>query len=165
MSLSFSTYLKHAWLKAATDDSLGTLLNLCQIKIMKGTKPVASGGYTGADQACNVSDLLATIDVNGTGGTFATAALGVLFKTVAEVWSTAHNTGNDATGVATWFRLGLYADEGSDNWAKIDTSFNAYFRIDGTVGVAGSGADMILANTSLILDASLTIDVFQITLP
>jgi hypothetical protein len=157
MALSFSTFLKHSWLKSGSDGSLGDLLNLCQIKIMKGTKP------TDADATCTETDLLATIDSNGTGGTFATAAGGVLFKTVAEVWSTAHDSGIAASGTATWFRLGLYADEADYHTA--DPNDATYLRIDGTVGVAGSGADLILASADLVHEASLTIDVFQINLP
>jgi len=48
-----------------------------------------------------------------------------------------------ATGTATWFRI----DDSDENFA-----------IDGTVGIAGSGADLILDNVDFVLGAPVTQD-------
>lgn len=53
-----------------------------------------------------------------------------------------------ATGTATWFRI----DDSAEDYV-----------IDGTVGLAGSGADLILDNVDLILGALVELDELIIT--
>jgi len=58
-------------------------------------------------------------------------------------------------GVGGWFRL--YGTGGTSGSSASEV------RVDGNVGVSGS--DLVLANTSLTLGATLTIDTFTLTVP
>lgn len=81
---------------------------------------------------------------------FGPPTAGVISKT-SDVWSGV----NLATGVATWFRFVLPTDD-----ATLSTTQP---RIQGTIGT--SGADMIMANTTLTVSATTTIDTASITMP
>jgi len=153
MSLSFSTYLKNKWLKAAADSApLGTIINLSEIRIFKGVRP------TNADAVCSSANLLVSILSGATGLTFENAASGIMVKAAAEVWSGVVA----AAGTATWFRLFVKTE---DPYAAVTTTLA---RIDGNVGEGTeANIDLYLADTALVATGSptLTIDVFQITLP
>jgi hypothetical protein len=129
----------------------------------QGLKEILDGGileiYTGgqptsADYAETGTKLVRITvgsgDVTTAGLTFGTAAAGVLPKS-ADVWSGLIL----AAGVGGWFRLyGTAGTTGSSASEK---------RIDGNVGVSGS--DLVLSNSSLTKDATVTIDSFSLTVP
>lgn len=134
---------------------------------MVGTKGIAemfNGGfmkiYTGGQPAsadyAETGTLLATIGTTSGTGTndglvFGTAGAGAIPKS-ASVWSGVVVT----AGVAGWFRL--YGTAGTTG-----TSASSEVRMDGNIGVSGS--DLVLANTSLTLSATLTIDTATFTQP
>ena len=129
----------------------------------QGLKGILEGGfldiYSGgqpstADLAETGVKLARLSKASGTSGTdgllFGTAGAGIIPKS-AEVWSGTILT----AGVAGYFRLyGTAGTSGSSSSEK---------RIDGNVGVSGS--DMVLANTSLVAGATLTIDTFSLEVP
>jgi len=81
-------------------------------------------------------------------------AVGIVQKD-AGVWS-----GNGvANGTATWFRL--YSNGYNTG---VDTSL-AWARADGSIGVSGSGQDLIVASQTITNGAPYTINTFTVTLP
>lgn len=126
----------------------------------RGLKDLLQGGFadlfTGgqpadADYAETGSKLLRLSISSGTAGlTFGTAAAGALPKS-ADVWSGLVTL----AGVPGWFRF--YGTGGTSGSSSTEV------RIDGNVGV--SGADLVLSNSSLALNSTLTIDVFTLTVP
>ena len=129
----------------------------------EGIKSIFNGGlvdiYTGgqpasADYAETGSKLVRISLISGTsatsGLTFGTAAAGLLPKSSA-TWSGLISL----AGVAGWFRL--YGTGGTSGSSASER------RIDGNVGVSGS--DLVLSNTSLSLNATLTIDTFTLGVP
>ena len=142
MALRFSTGARNG---LAGTQGLFSLFNGGWIDLYSGSQPAA------ADNAEAGSLLMTISSSSGTSGlVFGTAGAGALPK-AASVWSGTVGTG----GVAGWFRL--YASPHTTG-----TSGTAV-RMDGNVGVSGS--DMVLANTSLTLGATLTIDQFTLTIP
>ena len=144
MTVRLSTQLRNNMLGAVGfQGSFGS----CFINIYTGSQPTtADTGATGT--------LLGTASVNGagTGQTFAAPSLGVITKTLAEVW---RFTGL-AAGVAGWFRL----------WQTGDTVTNTSTtnaRLDGSIGT--SGADLNLANLTIAVSQVNTIDTFTFTMP
>ena len=118
------------------------------MKIYTGGQPVS------ADYA-ETGTLLATIaTTSGTGVNdglvFGTAGNGAIPKS-ASVWSGVVGV----AGVAGWFRL--YGTAGTTGSSATEN------RMDGNIGVSGS--DMVLANTSLTLNSTLTIDTAMFTQP
>jgi len=82
------------------------------------------------------------------------AVVGALSKTGA-IWS-----GNAVqTGTAAWYR---FYSNGYNTGADAGLIWS---RFDGTVGVSGSGCDLIVATTSINQGAPYTIDAFTMTLP
>jgi hypothetical protein len=120
-----------------------------------GFMDIYSGGQpTGPDYAETGVKLVRISTASGTASTdgllFGTQGAGLLPKS-AGVWSGVVT----AAGVAGYFRFyGTAGTSGSSASEK---------RIDGNVGVSGS--DMVLANTSLALGATLTIDTFTLEVP
>jgi hypothetical protein len=127
--------------------SLGVkdMLNGGHIKIYTGSQP-ASPDYA------ETGTLLVTItSSSGTDGVvLGTQGTGVIPK-AASVWSGLIA----AAGVAGWFRF--HGTGGTTGTSATEV------RLDGNVGVSGS--DLVLANTSLVLGATLTIDTFTLTQP
>ena len=129
-----------------------------------GLKSIFNGGfldiYTGGqpaspDYAETGSRLVRISGTSGTGGvTFGTAGAGALPKS-NDIWSGVISV----AGVAGYFRL--YGTAGTTGCSS-GTSGTAQ-RIDGNVGVSGS--DLVLANTSLTLGATITIDGFTLGVP
>ena len=119
------------------------LFNGGKIRIYSGAQP-ASADYA------ETGSLLATItSSSGTNGiTFGTAAAGVIPKD-SGVWSGLVS----AAGNAGWFRL--YGTAGTTGSSATEV------RVDGNVGVSGS--DLVLANPALVLNATLTLDQFNLT--
>lgn len=128
-----------------------------------GLKDIFNGGYidiyTGgqpasADYAETGSKLvritIASGDVATAGLLWGTAAAGLLPKS-----GTAFSGVISLAGVAGWFRL--YGTGGTSGSSASEN------RMDGNVGVSGS--DLVLANTSLVLGATLTIDTFTLGVP
>jgi hypothetical protein len=82
------------------------------------------------------------------------AVVGALSKTGA-TWS-----GNAvATGTAAWFR---FYSNGYNTGADSGLS---WARFDGSIGISGSGADLIVATTAITQGAPYTVDAFTMTLP
>lgn len=127
---------------------LKAILNGGCIDIYSGGQPtIADYAETGIKL---VRITVASGAVGTAGLTYGTAAAGVLPKS-ADVWSGVVLV----AGVAGYFRnYGTAATSGSSASEK---------RIDGNVGVSGS--DMLLANTSLVAGATLTIDTFSLEVP
>jgi hypothetical protein len=129
--------------------------NCLKTILQGGVMDIYSGGQPATAEYAETGIKLLRISVNsGTsstqGLTFGTAALGVLPKS-ADVWSGLVSV----AGVAGYFRF--YGTGGTSG------SSNSENRIDGNVGISGS--DMVLANTSLVAGATLTIDTFSLTIP
>jgi hypothetical protein len=129
----------------------------------KGLKDIFNGGvldiYTGSqpadsDYAETGSKLVRITIGSGTGGTagvtFGTAAAGQIPKS-ADVWSGLITV----AGVAGYFRL--YGTGGTSGSSATQE------RIDGNVGLSGS--DLVLANSTLALNATLTVDTFTLVIP
>ena len=124
---------------------------------------IYSGGQPTTPDVAETGSLLVRIAVdsytgaNGTGGiTFGTAADGVLPKS-ASVWSGTIGVG----GVAGYFRL--LGTGGTTGVMGTTGTAGTGVRIDGNVGL--SGADLVLANSTLALGATLTVDTFSLTVP
>ena len=142
-------------------------------KLLTGTTS-ASELFTGGkikiwsgDVPDNASAAVGTVQLeweitktNGTpsGLTFDAGTTGsrALVKATADTW------GGEITGTpapATFFRLLEAADAGT----AADTDGN-YARIQGTVGIAGSNADFIVANTTFTLGTK-NLSAFSMTIP
>jgi hypothetical protein len=103
---------------------------------------VATGSYAGG---------------SGTGGLkFGTAADGVIPKS-SDVWSGTIGV----AGVAGYFRF--LGTGGTTGQMGSSGTSGTGVRLDGNVGMPGS--DLVLANTSLVLGATLTIDQFSLNVP
>lgn len=124
-----------------------------KIKVWSGTVPADASAAVGTVQ------LEWTIVETVSGGlTFDAGVTGsrALVKKTGDTW------GGEITGTpapATFFRLLEAADAGT----AVDTD-GAYARIQGTVGVAGSGADFIVANTTFTLGTK-NLSAFSMTIP
>ena len=90
--------------------------------------------------------------VNSAGLGFDAAAVGVLSKAAAEVWSGI----GLAAGTAGWFRF-------KGNATDADGISTTLARLDGSV--ANSGADMLMANVAVTVSAPVTVDTWSYTLP
>jgi len=93
--------------------------------------------YAGAQPATGGPDTLMLAELVMSAVSFAAASGGeIVANAIAPTTAL-------ATGTATWFRI----DDSAENFA-----------IDGTVGLAGSGADLILDNVDFVLGATVTQD-------
>lgn len=101
---------------------------------------VGSGPFT-PGSALNGLDFAAPVD-------------GVLSKDPAEVWSGV----GVADGTAGWFRFRGNAVDGGG-------ASNTLPRLDGRIGLPGSGAEMILSNLNVTTGATTTIDSLSIAWP
>lgn len=141
--MKLSTGLRNGMLAS---NSLKSLLASGEIRIYAGTVPAD------ADASIGSATLLCTVKNGGSGINFASAATaGVLPKASGETWSGT----NVATGVATFFRHVLAADDGSASSSAV--------RIQGTVAVAG--ADLNLTSVSLVSGAPQAIDYYSVAQP
>jgi len=131
--------------KQRTMDSIGSGYNTTGIiRVYTGTKPATA-------------DLLPSGTLLGT-LTFAATAFGASTTGgVITANAIAGDTSADATGIAGWFRILLSADANTNN--------NTDRRIDGTITQAGGGGDMILDNTSVTLNGTISITSLTITHP
>ena len=123
-----------------------------KIKVWSGEVPENASAAVGTVQ------LEWTITTATTGLRFESGTTGsrALVKKIADTW------GGEITGTpapATFFRL-LEAD---DDGTAADTD-GAYARIQGTVGIAGSGADFIVANTIFALGTK-NLSAFSMQIP
>ena len=139
-------------LLAGTGASALDLFSGGKIKVWSGDVPADASVAVGTVQ------LEWTIDTVSTGLQFEAGATGSrsLVKKIADTW------GGEITGTpapATFFRLLEAADAGT----AVDTDGD-YARIQGTVGIAGSGADFIVANTTFTLGTK-NLSAFSMTIP
>jgi hypothetical protein len=127
-------------------DAVAALANGGTVKIYAGTQPVDANTAVGAQT------LLATLTFGSTAFA-ASVASGTTptRKATATANSIADDTSADATGTATWFRCLK-----SDGTTVI---------MDGSCGVTGSGADMELATTSLVIGEDVPITNFTLSQP
>lgn len=95
--------------------------------------------------------LLVSIDNGGSGVTWGDATDGVISKTSGETWTGVCV----ATGTAGYFRLKAYGDLGTDNETD--------WRIDGSVGTAGS--DLDFTSTAFVTGATQTISDYELEVP
>lgn len=126
-----------------------------KIKVWSGAVPADASAAVGTVQ------LEWTITkTNGTpsGLTFDAGVTGsrALTKAAADTWG---GTIAGTPAPATFFRILEAADDG----LLVDTDGD-YARIQGTVGVAGSGADFIVANTTFALGTK-NLSAFSMTIP
>jgi hypothetical protein len=149
MALRLSTGLRT---ELAGTSGLRDILQGGFLDIYSGGQPTsADAGETGV----KLGRISTTSGINATDGLlFGTALDGILSKGTAgtTVWSGVVIT----TGVTGYFRF----------YGTASTALGASTtgkRIDGSVGVSGS--DMVLANTSLVAGATLTIDTFSLEIP
>lgn len=133
------------------------IFNDCKLQVRSGTQPSdGAGNIKAADQAAG-GTLLCTFYNAATstiGLTFDEAVLGQLLKKTGETWSGV----NVATGTATWFRLCLRDDPGTE-----DSSF-LWPRMDGSVGLTAS-ANLVVSTTSFVDAATAAITTFALTFP
>lgn len=128
-----------------TSDFQGTFAS-CFIDIYSGSQPAD------ADTAPSGTRLM-TYSVNHdgvTGGTWGTAAAGVIDKTVAEAWQAI----GAVAGSAGWFRVRLAGDAGTTNTTDK--------RMDGSI--ASSGSDMDMVDTTVGVGSIYTLDSFPVTM-
>lgn len=123
-----------------------------KIKVWSGTVPAD------ASAAVAAGVLEWTISTVSTGLLFEAGTTGsrALVKKIADTW------GGEITGTpapATFFRLLEAADAGT----AVDTD-GAYARVQGTVGIAGSGADFIVANATFVVGTK-NLSAFSMTIP
>jgi hypothetical protein len=127
---------------------LQTMLQGGHIDIYSGGQP-ASADYAETGVKL-VRITVASGDVATAGLAFTAATLGILGKS-GTTWSGIASV----AGVAGYFRF--YCTAGTSGSSATDR------RVDGNVGVSGS--DLVLANTSLVAGATLTVDTFALTVP
>lgn len=154
MAFKFSTGLRNALLKTG---SLKTLLDGGWLHIYSGAEP--------ADADSAPDTLLATMygDGTATGLTFADPGTGtVLNRTGAEDWNNA-TAGNVAGGTATHFYF-VESGAGNEDGTTISAS-TTQVRVLGTVGGPGSGADLILSDTTLESGQTQAVNSFFISIP
>lgn len=121
--------------KAKGDANTSAVGNAGIIKLYDGTRPATGGAVT--------TELAA-----GTLGTpFAPAATGTLGGTVSLTPTVPSGFTGSAAGTATWYRI---------------TTSGGTFVEDGTVGMAGSGANMILATTTISIGLTISISSWTI---
>ena len=147
MAARLSTILRNKMLDGGSTGGMKMGLTLGFINVYSGPQPLTADlGATGT--------LLGTVSVNagGTGLTFDASVAGVLSKAAAETWKFV----GAADGVAGWFRF----YEPTDTPSAVTTT---KARLDGSI--ASSGADMTIANISIVTGAPNTVDVFSFTLP
>lgn len=145
MALRLSTGLRTGMAGAL---GLKTMLNGGYIDVYSGGQPTTADL---AETGVKLGRITLSSGTSATSGlTFGTVGDGLLPKS-ADVWSGVMSV----SGVAGYFRLyGTASTSGSSGTAQ---------RLDGNVGISGS--DMVLANTSLVAGATLTIDTFSLEVP
>lgn len=154
MAERFSTGFRNEFLKAGGKSYADALANGV-IEIYSGTQPASAD-----DTEVGSGTLLLTVTLNSgaftpgspTNGLNLDAAVdGVLSKAAAEVWSGV----GVADGVAGWFRF-------YDN-SMVKGASTTAIRIDGAI--ATSGAEIVMANTTITTAGTSTLDTFNITAP
>ena len=143
MALKSSTGLKNQIL---TTGSLSSILTGGVIKIYGGAVPADADAAESPTLLCVISD-----DATGSGLNFElTAVDGVIQKSTTQIWRGV----NAASGVATHYRFVATGDTGGASTTEA--------RLQGTANMVG--ADLNLSNTTLVSDASQTIDYYAATL-
>jgi len=150
MAIRFSTGLRDDMLGSA---DLKTVFTNGVLRIYSGVQP------TSANDAISGTLLLTVTESSGTftpgsptnGLNFGTPASGIIAKAAAEAWSGL----GVAAGTAGWARL-------QGNPLDDDASSTTLARID--MSVAKTGGDLTLSNTSIVIGAPSTVDVFQLTM-
>lgn len=117
-------------------NALGALANSGKLRIYSGTQPAD------ADTTLSGNTLLAELTMNATA--FASATAGVITAN-----SVTSDSGADATGTATFFRL--FASNGTT------------VILDGSVGTAS--ADLVLTTTEIVATVPVDVTALTITLP
>jgi hypothetical protein len=122
----------------AAVNGAGALLNGGTLQIYSGGQPALNGSLTGT--------LLASLDLDATAFADATSSDG----TTTAAANTVTSEDAAATGTAGYFAL-------------VDSDTNT--QITGTVGVADSGADLILSSLSIVEGVSVGVTAGSLTLP
>ena len=151
MTVNLSTGLRNGILNAT---GFTTAFANGVMYIYSGPQPI------NADQAVQGTLLGVITNTGGTfnfgtatnGLNFAAPAGGVITKTSAQTW----NGTAIAAGIAGWFRL-------MGNTADSLGSSTTLPRLDGAI--ASGGGDLNVANVNIALNAPMTADVWQFTLP
>lgn len=153
MTIRLSTALRNARMDNAGIRS--TMAN-GKIKLFTGPQPVSADA---AEQGTLIMEI--TIDAGAfthgsptNGINFGAPVSGALSKASAETWRGLAI----AAGTVGWFRFVA-------NPSDAGASSTSLARIDGTVGTTGSGADMILSQSTYIIGQPCTIDTFTLTDP
>lgn len=150
--MAISTSVGFSKLLLTGTQSASELFTGGKIKVWSGDVPENASAAVGTVQ------LEWTITTATTGLRFESGTTGsrALVKKIADTW------GGEITGTpapATFFRLLQAADDGE----AVDTN-GAYARIQGTVGLAGSGEDFIVANTTFALGTK-NLSAFSMQIP
>lgn len=126
------------------------------IKVFSGTVPENASAATGSA----VVEWTITTTETPPGLVFEDGVTGSrsLVKKADVVWGGVIPTQSHAP--ATFFRLLESGDAGT----AVDTD-GAYARIQGTVGVAGSGADFLVSNTTFVSGATKNLSQFVLSIP
>jgi len=153
--MAISTSVGFSKLLLTGTQSATELFALGKIKVWSGEVPADASAAVGTVQ---LEWTITKTSGTPSGLTFESGTTGsrALVKKIADTW------GGEITGTpaaATFFRLLQAADDGE----AVDTD-GAYARIQGTVGIAGSGADFIVANTTFALGTK-NLSAFSMQIP
>jgi len=120
-------------------DGFTEIMRGCKVNFYTAPQPANADAAATGTLLCTV-----TVGNSGTGLTFNPSNNGVVSKPSGVTWSGMISVpgGGTNTATATWFRV----YESGDDPSMASTVFA---RIDGSVGLTGSGADMIAANNVL----------------
>lgn len=152
MAIRLSTGLVQEMMKTGGKSMADAMLN-GWMEIRNGAQPANADAIETGTQLVKIT-LASGAHTPGSptnGITLGDAVGGVLAKLAGQVWSGL----GLANGTAGYWRYHSNADTGGAS-----TTFS---RIDGSIGT--SGADMIMANTTISLGGTTTIDTVAITLP
>lgn len=152
MAIQVSTKFKE---RILGPESFPQIFNGGCIRVYSGAQPVTA-------DAAATGTLLATVSNDGIAWTPGATGAGLVFvasgpwvtKDPARTWKML----GSAVGTAGWFRLvGPVADPGTLSYSVP--------RIDGSIGVAGSGAELVLSTTAVSVGSTLEIQQFAYTIP
>ena len=142
-------------LAAARGGSFQNLFRNGILFIFGGTRPGTADLTEGSTALVEITKSSGAFtpgtDTNGIN--FGDATAGKVSKAAAETWSGSAGS----TGTAVWFRF--YSN--AETTGASDTAI----RFDGSCGVSGSGADLIMSSTTITSGGTETIDTFDIELP
>lgn len=160
LSTKLAKYMLGSSDASAHDVSLRKLLKSGRIEIFEGTQPSSANTAPSTAPLVQIAASAGSSRQGRTGVTFALgASLNILGKSSGETWSGAGTNDAGTSGkVAGWFRF--YHSGFSVGGASTGANSVCF---DGSI--ATSGADLNMSNTTIVKNATTTLDTFTVTLP